>query len=203
MSRATCHDVSRVTCHVSHVTCHVSHVIFFPSFFRTKWWSLSVEGLLSTGPTPSSFSYRCLHNCYSFMTGMSSYNSQLTPVFWCILRKEVQQSSPLCLIGLYLNLVITLSSSVESTPLLEPGQAPIQLDVSSVLAPTNLRYPPWKHHIILKSIIITINIIVVIIIFIIVIIIYSYLFNIYLSSSSSWKSQWCGLVQVPSQIRRH
>ena len=48
MSRVTCH-VSRVTCHMSRVTCH-----FFSLFFRTKWWSLSVEGLLSTGPTPSS-----------------------------------------------------------------------------------------------------------------------------------------------------
>ena len=60
MSRVTC-NVSRVTCHMSHVmchmsgvTCHVSHVIIF-FFFRTIWWSLSVEGLLSTGPTPSSF----------------------------------------------------------------------------------------------------------------------------------------------------
>ena len=58
MSHVTCH-VSRVTtCHLSRVRCHMSHV-FFSSyfFFRIKWWSLSVEGLLSTGPTPSSF--RC------------------------------------------------------------------------------------------------------------------------------------------------
>ena len=44
-----------VACHVLHVTCHMSRVtchIFF--FFWTKWWSLSVEGLLSTRPTPSS-----------------------------------------------------------------------------------------------------------------------------------------------------
>ena len=34
----------------------MSHVRFF---FRTKWWSLLVEGLLSTGPTPSSFN-NCL-----------------------------------------------------------------------------------------------------------------------------------------------
>ena len=34
---------------------HMSRVtFFFFFFFRTKWWSLSVEGLLSTGPTPSS-----------------------------------------------------------------------------------------------------------------------------------------------------
>ena len=45
----TCH-VSHVTCHVSHVTCHCRNIYFF-----TVWWSYSVEGLLSTGPTPSSF----------------------------------------------------------------------------------------------------------------------------------------------------
>ena len=55
MSYVMCH-VSRVTCHVSHVTCHMSHFLSFFLFFRTKWWSLSLEGLLSTGPTPSSFS---------------------------------------------------------------------------------------------------------------------------------------------------
>ena len=56
MSYVTCH-MSRVTCHVSCVACHVSNVICHFShiyFFQTKWWSLSVEGLLSTGPTPSS-----------------------------------------------------------------------------------------------------------------------------------------------------
>ena len=47
----TCH-VSCVTCHVSLITCHMSCVTFF---FLAKWWSLSVEGLFSTGPTPSSF----------------------------------------------------------------------------------------------------------------------------------------------------
>ena len=45
----TPHNVSRVTCHMSRVICHVSQF-----FFWTKWWSLLVEGLLSTGPTPSS-----------------------------------------------------------------------------------------------------------------------------------------------------
>ena len=61
MSHVTCH-VSRVTCHVSHVICHMSHVMchmsqlfFCCCFFWTKWWSLAGEGLLSTGPTPSSF----------------------------------------------------------------------------------------------------------------------------------------------------
>ena len=51
MSHVTCH-VSRVTYHVSHVTCHISHDPFLS--FWTMWWSLSMEGLLSTGPTPSS-----------------------------------------------------------------------------------------------------------------------------------------------------
>ena len=48
-----CH-VSRVTCHVSRVMCHNFFSLFL-LFFRTMWWSLSVEGLLSTGPTPSSY----------------------------------------------------------------------------------------------------------------------------------------------------
>ena len=39
---------------MSRVTCHMSHV-FFLCFYLAKWWSLLVEGLLSTGPTPSSF----------------------------------------------------------------------------------------------------------------------------------------------------
>ena len=52
----TCH-MSHVACYVSHVhvtcdmsrvMCHMSHVTSF--FFWTKW-SLSVEGLVSTGPT--------------------------------------------------------------------------------------------------------------------------------------------------------
>ena len=58
----TCHvwrvmcDVSHVTCDMSHVMCHMSHVMFFLCFFRTKGWSLAREGLLSTGPTLSSYS---------------------------------------------------------------------------------------------------------------------------------------------------
>ena len=46
--------MSRVTtCHVSRVTCHI-YIYIYIFFFFTKWWSLLVEGLLSTGPTPSS-----------------------------------------------------------------------------------------------------------------------------------------------------
>ena len=42
--------MSCVTYRVSRVTCHVSNV-----FFCTKWWSLPVQGLLSTRPTLSRF----------------------------------------------------------------------------------------------------------------------------------------------------
>ena len=67
----TCH-VSHVTCHMSHVTCHVSHVTFFLLlFFCTIWWSLSVEGLLSTGPTPSSFGL-----CHSLLMDLSHEQQQ-------------------------------------------------------------------------------------------------------------------------------
>ena len=48
----TPHNMSHVTCRMAHVTCHMSRVTC--NFFLTKWWSSSVEGLLSTGPTPSS-----------------------------------------------------------------------------------------------------------------------------------------------------
>ena len=51
VSRVPCH-MSHVACHVSHVMCHVSHFFFIYIYFfcfLTKWWSLSVEGLSSTG----------------------------------------------------------------------------------------------------------------------------------------------------------
>ena len=51
-------QVSRVTCQVSGVMCQVSSVrcqIIKKKKKMKKWWSSSVEGLLSTGPTPSSF----------------------------------------------------------------------------------------------------------------------------------------------------
>ena len=53
VSCVTCH-VLRVTCHMSGVRCHVSLFFFFSSSFFTKLWSYSVEGLSSTGLTPSS-----------------------------------------------------------------------------------------------------------------------------------------------------
>ena len=52
------HHPQHVTCHVSCVLCHISRVTSHMScffVFFTNRWSLLVEGLLSTGPTPSSF----------------------------------------------------------------------------------------------------------------------------------------------------
>ena len=68
MSCVTCH----VMCHVSHVTCPVSRVnFFFFFFFWTKWWSLSVEGLLSKGSTLSS-----LLSCSFFWRGVGNIGFQ-------------------------------------------------------------------------------------------------------------------------------
>ena len=55
-SPTTCHT-SRVTYHVSCVTCPMSCKTFplYFYFLWTKWFSLLVDGLLSTGPTLSSF----------------------------------------------------------------------------------------------------------------------------------------------------
>ena len=49
--------MSRVSCYISHVTCHISHYYYYYLFlfFLTTWWSYSVEGLLSTGPTRQVF----------------------------------------------------------------------------------------------------------------------------------------------------
>ena len=81
MSHVMCH-VSHVTCHVSHVTCHVLLVTFF--LFLTKLWSLSVEGLLSTGPTPSSFLmfWNILEGFLGFFWDMLGCSE----MFWDVLR---------------------------------------------------------------------------------------------------------------------
>ena len=50
MCSCVTYHMSDVMFHKSHVTCHMSYVIF-----RTECWSESVEGLLSTMPTLSSF----------------------------------------------------------------------------------------------------------------------------------------------------
>ena len=69
------YQVSGVRCQVSGVWCQVSGVRFFSQFFccfysSIKWWNYSVEDLLSTGPTPSSYFSRpdiasvCYKPCY-------------------------------------------------------------------------------------------------------------------------------------------
>ena len=67
MSHVACH-MSHVTCHVSHVICHMSHVF---KKNLTKWWSLSVEGLLSTGPTLSNFIW-----CWQYFEHFFSHKYQ-------------------------------------------------------------------------------------------------------------------------------
>ena len=57
-------------CHMSRLTCHVSQVHFLFCFVFSMWWSLSGEGLLSTGPTPSSFMH-----IYVFSYQKSYFNS--------------------------------------------------------------------------------------------------------------------------------
>ena len=73
VSHVTCH-LSCVMCHLSPVTCKKNPIIFFFLFLRkknlTKWWSKSMKGLLSTGPTLSSlweerYFPRCCHSILS------------------------------------------------------------------------------------------------------------------------------------------
>ena len=102
MSPVTCH-VSHVTCHMSHVMCHMSHVrchiscvthhIFFLSFL-TKWWSVSVKGLLSMGPTP--FSYLSVQSQYLYICPISlSLYLANTTIYTSIYIKSHLQDTPL------------------------------------------------------------------------------------------------------------
>ena len=50
---------------MSGVTCQVSRVTFFIYFFLNKGWSQLVEGILSTGPTPSSMLIQKLFSAMS------------------------------------------------------------------------------------------------------------------------------------------
>ena len=63
--------VSRVTWHMSQVTCQIF-------FLQTKWWSLLVEGQLSTGPTLSSFNDRSAHQSHT-CTPVGTMPPQTTP----------------------------------------------------------------------------------------------------------------------------
>ena len=85
MLHVMCH-VSQVTYHVSHVTSQVTHFkchfffFFLLLFSLTRWWSQSVEGLLSMGLTPASlhteapifYKYMNFH-CRAFK--LQNYNS--------------------------------------------------------------------------------------------------------------------------------
>ena len=94
VSHVTCH-VSPFTCHLSPVTCHLSHVkkISFTFFFIKKkyiyiyilknWWSWSVEGLLSTGPTPSSLITFIFIKMDSAQTNRPPRKSKFNDVHFC------------------------------------------------------------------------------------------------------------------------
>ena len=89
-----CSPPQHFRCHVSHVTCHVSHVLC-----RTKWWSLSVEGLLSKGPTPSSFlTYStCRQDILCFLQSLCQQHSRkglnLALIGFSIYRVKYKPSS--------------------------------------------------------------------------------------------------------------
>ena len=80
-----CH-MSGVTCHMSCVTSQVSSVIIF--FLLKKWWNQSVEGLLSTGPTPSNFVHLlvCVSGfvCLFFLYLVRVFACFLVFVFWLV-----------------------------------------------------------------------------------------------------------------------
>ena len=80
------HYVSCVMCHVSHVMCHMSTYFFTLFFYKEKiifskncikWWSWLVEGVLSTGHTPSRF---CLCETWNMRLSKSARN---TVFQWC------------------------------------------------------------------------------------------------------------------------
>ena len=74
VSHVRCH-MSLVMCHVTYVMCHVLCVICNIYFFSSKWLSWLDEALLSTGPTPSSFSKFFLLKtcCYLIFTYLGLY----------------------------------------------------------------------------------------------------------------------------------
>ena len=145
MSCVTCH-VSHVRCHMSGVTCHVldffSYFFFFFFFFyRTKWWSKLVKGLLSMGPTASSF----IDNLGIFSTNLRPhYQNSFSKYFFCF-----QLYTPGCL-GIYVfgvtNCIMPKRASVQ----LLHGQMKLAVTFGylspfgNLCQPWTLRYPlPW------------------------------------------------------------
>ena len=84
MSHLICY-MSCVTCHVSCVPCHLSYVMcpmscfFVVAFFGPTWCSLMVEGLLSTGPYPSSLTPVSLQDWRDWMDCKASFNTLRCP----------------------------------------------------------------------------------------------------------------------------
>ena len=75
-------QVSGVRCQVSGVRYHVAGLTFkiiLNLFIRTKWWCQLMEGLLSRGPTPSSFLY---HNFVSFHIFLFFFKSRFFFLFF-------------------------------------------------------------------------------------------------------------------------
>ena len=72
-------------------TCHVSGLMFicFFSFFQTNWWSSLVEGMLSTGPTLSSFE-TYIKNIFSYIYLHWTHNRCLS--LWHIIRQSLYKS---------------------------------------------------------------------------------------------------------------
>ena len=92
VSHVTCH-MSRVMCHLSCVKCHLSKLkknikknIYNFFFFKplktnwTTWWSYSVEGMLSMGPTLSSL--------HKFVIEIDSYAQKVKGKMFCICKKK-------------------------------------------------------------------------------------------------------------------
>ena len=114
------HLLPPVICHVSSVTCHVSH------FFFTKLWNYLLEGLLVTGPTPSSFPLKSLkHN--SPFTVRAKYLKVCQIVFLILklTRAETAQTHgpPRSVLTSFLlhNDWRTCGSSPTAVPGLQPG----------------------------------------------------------------------------------
>ena len=68
-------NMSHVTFHLSHVMCHMLHIMYHISTKknRTKGWSYSVEGLLLTGPNPSSLLINALRIFIARYARMTCY----------------------------------------------------------------------------------------------------------------------------------
>ena len=67
--------MSHVLCHMSHFMWNMPNVPCHMFFFSYKWWCVLVEGLLSTGPTPSSRKLRLWGQGQNYITLGQDCNS--------------------------------------------------------------------------------------------------------------------------------